>query len=147
MATICKIQGCNGPVEARDWCQKHYARWRHSGDPLATKIRERGNAVHTDGYKVYAGQLEHVLIARLEVVHHVDENRLNNSHDNLVICSHAYHMLIHARMRAKAACGNASWRRCRYCGKYDDPLKMYTGPHQRHAYHRSCRRAHQENKP
>ncbi|SRR6266403_1600339 len=47
------------------------------------------------------------------VVHHIDENTLNNLPSNLVVCpSRAYHNLIHARMRAVAACGNPNWRRC-----------------------------------
>lgn len=31
----CSIPGCEKPVEARGWCNKHYWRWRRNGDPLA----------------------------------------------------------------------------------------------------------------
>jgi hypothetical protein len=59
------------------------------------------------------------------IVHHVDENGTNNRSDNLVICqNHAYHKLIHRRMRAFAACGHANWRHCRFCDQWfapDDP--------------------------
>ena len=48
-------------------------------------------------------------------VHHIDENKANNSHNNLVICeSRAYHRLLHRRMRALKACGHANWRKCLY---------------------------------
>ena len=29
----CKEVGCDGKVEARGWCQKHYFRWRRHGSP------------------------------------------------------------------------------------------------------------------
>lgn len=35
---VCSIYGCEGEIEARGWCSKHYQRWRKSGDPLFTKI-------------------------------------------------------------------------------------------------------------
>ena len=58
-------------------------------------------------------------------VHHWDRNRRNNEHSNLLVCpSEAYHQLIHRRMRAYEACGNANWERCRYCKQWDDPAKM-----------------------
>ena len=30
--TTCKIEGCDGPVKTRGWCQAHYARWLRTGD-------------------------------------------------------------------------------------------------------------------
>lgn len=53
-------------------------------------------------------QYEHILIAeralgrklrKNERVHHIDGNRKNNANSNLLICSHAYHLALHARMR------------------------------------------------
>lgn len=32
----CAIEECERPVLARGWCQKHYNRWRKSGDPNET---------------------------------------------------------------------------------------------------------------
>ncbi len=29
--TQCKVKGCEEPVKAREWCQRHYARWRNHG--------------------------------------------------------------------------------------------------------------------
>lgn len=46
--------------------------------------------------------------------------------------------------RALAACGNASWRMCRYCRKHDDPASMVT--HNRAYHHRSCRAAYVRKK-
>jgi hypothetical protein len=33
MSATCSIDDCAGKVIARDWCGKHYARWRQHGDP------------------------------------------------------------------------------------------------------------------
>jgi hypothetical protein len=53
-------------------------------------------------------------------MHHVDGNRLNYENNNLVICEdRKYHLLLHARQRAKNSCGNANYRKCAYCKKYD----------------------------
>lgn len=74
------------------------------------------------------------------VVHHHNDDPLDNRPSNLVIChDQAYHMLLHQRTRALRASGNASWRKCRYCKEYDSPeaLKMPTRPG-RSAYHLAC---------
>ena len=58
-------------------------------------------------------------------VHHVNEIGSDNRNDNFVVCQdHAYHALIHRRLRAFRACGNANWRRCHFCHKYDDCKNM-----------------------
>ncbi|MGA2159822.1 MAG: hypothetical protein ABSG90_11475 [Dehalococcoidia bacterium] len=56
-------------------------------------------------------------------VHHY--NGTKNS-GPLVLCQdRKYHMLLHQRMRALKACGNASWLKCWICKEYDDPGKLY----------------------
>lgn len=35
----CSIEGCGKPVHGRDWCMKHYMRWRTHGDPRVTRNR------------------------------------------------------------------------------------------------------------
>lgn len=32
--SICSVAGCNCMVVARGYCNKHYLRWKHHGDPL-----------------------------------------------------------------------------------------------------------------
>ncbi len=55
------------------------------------------------------------------IVHHIDENPLNNNNDNLVICQdRAYHALIHARKKALYHTGNPNKRKCVYCKEWDD---------------------------
>lgn len=77
---------------------------------------------------------EHVVVATAALgkqlpngaeVHHHDRQRTNNDNGNLVVCQdRAYHCLLHVRMRALAACGNASYRRCAVCKRYDDPSRL-----------------------
>ena len=78
--------------------------------------------------------LEHVVIASRALgkplpkgaqIHHVDEDGHNNANANLVICpSKDYHKLLHVRMRALAATGNANWLKCHFCQQWDDPTTM-----------------------
>lgn len=89
---------------------------------------------------------EHVLIAESALgrilpdkarVHHINGDGHDNRTKNLVICEDdAYHMFIHQRHRALQACGNSRWRRCSFCGRYDDPAAMWTNTSS--ARHREC---------
>jgi hypothetical protein len=78
------------------------------------------------------------------VIHHVDEDRTNSKNDNLVICeSQGYHMLLHRRLRAFRACGNANYVSCPICHQYDDPMNMahvVVNNHDRYR-HRACHAA------
>lgn len=74
------------------------------------------------------------------VVHHVDEDEANIEHTNLVVCEdQKYHFLLHQRTDALKACGYANWRRCKFCGEYDDPNNLYISK-QGVASHRKCQR-------
>ena len=74
------------------------------------------------------------------IVHHADENKLNNDPQNLVICpSVAYHRLLHERIKALAACGDPDKRRCCYCGQWDDLDNMYRNEASFTQFHRPCR--------
>lgn len=116
-------------------------------------MRRRGTgSLRTDGYIMHEtggrSVLEHVRVAEKAlgkplpkgaVVHHIDENRTNNDPSNLVICpSRGYHAMLHSRMRALCECGNANWKKCNVCKKYDDPinLRIYGGGNSIH--HADC---------
>ena len=76
------------------------------------------------------------------VVHHFNERPADNRNENLVACQdQAYHILLHTRQRALAACGNADWRKCPYCKLYDSVENLR--PHRRKKgppfyYHLAC---------
>ena len=92
--------------------------------------------------------LEHIIVAEKTlgkflpkgvVVHHIDENKTNNTPSNLVICQNdSYHKLLHRRMKALKASGHASWVRCEYCGIHDDPNKLYLRNNRNIGYHNYC---------
>lgn len=70
-------------------------------------------------------------------IHHANGNRTDNRKENLVICeSLSYHNLLHQRMDALLSCGNANWRKCRFCKEYDDPENLYI--HGSNVHHRRC---------
>jgi hypothetical protein len=100
---------------------------RGSGSGEANHQFKGGVYQRKNGYQVARGSrtkpLEHRRIAEIAlgkpldagmVVHHIDCNPANNRSDNLLICSHAYHMELHARMRAHP-----------YWSQFSNPLKSH----------------------
>ena len=78
-------------------------------------------------------------------VHHADGDLTNDSNNNLVVCQDkAYHKLLHIRREALLTCGNADWRKCSICKKYDDVVNMrFWGRGRLTAfYHRTCYNAY-----
>ena len=66
------------------------------------------------------------------IVHH-------HTPKQLIICQdNAYHRLLHQRQRAYEACGNANWRKCKFCKKYDDPKNLIIRISPSRIYHQSC---------
>ena len=75
----------------------------------------------------------------LEVVHHKDSNPQNNMPGNLqLFASQAEHLVHHAKERALAECGNASFMKCPFCKEYDNPVNMHVRDKGYKAYHNSC---------
>lgn len=121
-----------------------------------------GRQRHSQGYVLIHGPghpransagcvLEHLLVAEKALgrpipirvpVHHVNEDRLDNAGRNLVICNDlAYHKLLHQRMEAYKATGDAHSRRCSFCQQWG--LDLFEASD--HAYHRECRRRYRRN--
>ncbi|MES2320161.1 MAG: HNH endonuclease signature motif containing protein [Pseudomonadota bacterium] len=83
------------------------------GYEILTQRALGSRTISTDGYVlIHVGrqkkQYEHILIAEKAlgrpipkgyVVHHINCNKQDNRPNNLLVCSHAYHLALHARMR------------------------------------------------
>ena len=120
------------------------------------RTRQHYPGVYVPGYgntrRVHILMAEKVLGRRFkhgEQVHHVNEDTLDPSPGNLVICPDAaYHKLLHRRTAALAACGNANWLKCCFCKKHDEPAHIFTkmrvinGKNWAMFYHKACRTAH-----
>jgi len=62
------------------------------------------------------------VIPRKVIVHHIDRNRRNNEHHNLVACEDVvYHRLLHQREKALKATGNPESKKCSFCGEWITP--------------------------
>ena len=71
-------------------------------------------------------------------VHHLDENRGNSNHCNLMICESSYHKLQHRRLRSIKAAGVSWYLKCSYCQRYDNPKNMFLRKKTNIAWHRQC---------
>lgn len=80
-------------------------------------------------------------------VHHVDENKSNNSHRNLVICQdQEYHGLLHRRARVLRAGGNPNTQaicsKCKSLRAFSDFCESRQRGHGRSHVCRACKRAY-----
>lgn len=148
MIKKCSVEGCNNHIMCKDVCAKHYYKLRKYGDPLKGGVyAPKGTGTVSNGYLVMNGEAVHISVAEKALgkklplgveIHHVDYNRLNNVGSNLVICpNRSYHKLLHVRTEALEACGNADYRKCRFCKQYDDPTKM--SRNNAHYHHKQCK--------
>lgn len=104
----CSLDECDSPHYMKGYCIKHYQRWRKRGDPLSLGQAPHHTGTLQNGYRVIMKngitKAEHRWIMeeylgrpllRTEIVHHKDENPLNNTIDNLQVMTHAEHMRLH----------------------------------------------------
>jgi hypothetical protein len=94
---------------------------------------------------VYGKIYEHIAVAERALgkmlpvgaqVHHINGDRSDNRPGNLVVCQDdGYHKLLHQRQAALEACGNADWRKCKFCKQYDSPDNLSI---RKQVYHKKC---------
>lgn len=99
------------------------------------KVRRAGKQV-----REHVAVVEAVLgkpLPKGAVVHHANGDRSKNENSNLVVCpDDAYHFLLHQRMRALDACGNANWIKCWVCKQYSPPDQIVVNG--KNTHHRAC---------
>ena len=132
---LCSEPNCNWIHYAKGFCHMHYERVRKYGDPKFRLKNAKGEGgIDGSGYRgFYKGNKRfrdaHVVVETIlgkslpktAIVHHANENKLDNRPSNLVVCENkSYHMFLHQRIKARAACGNVHWRCCSFCHAYDE---------------------------
>jgi len=132
---VCSVDKCVKRVKTTGLCSMHYKRLRIHGDVSKTIGRAQGEGFINAGYLAHqingVKKFDHVRIAEQAlgkelpdeaIVHHINENRMDNRNSNLAIFpNRKYHNLIHKRMRALKVCGNADWQWCGRCKKHFPP--------------------------
>lgn len=106
----------------------------HGGKTVYRKVKRPGGK-RGDSIALHTAIAERVLGRRLRQgteVHHVDENKRNNAHGNLVICeSREYHQFLHARTKVVRNGGDPNAERfcarCQQCWPVDDFYLRHTG--------------------
>lgn len=117
---------------------------------LLRKLKMTKIAEPDKGIRRYRVVVERILGKSLPagaVVHHWDGDRTNNIPSNLAVFpDEPYHNLIHLRMEAYKACGNANYLKCYVCKKHDAPEKLTAvkkaGRRVTTFYHPECRNAY-----
>jgi hypothetical protein len=73
------------------------------------------------------------------LVHHVNNDRADDTNSNLVVCEdRKYHNLLHRRTRALKESGNPHFRKCWICKKWDNPSHMILYENKDTYIHSSC---------
>lgn len=140
--------GCGGKTNISRWANRDLKKGeprkfigRHGSIGKNNAMWTGGKYVSPQGYVfIYAPShprasankgyvMEHILVVEKgigrylegpELVHHCNRDKKDNSPSNLVLCpDQAYHLMLHARIRALEACGHADWRKCKHCKTYD----------------------------
>lgn len=101
------------------------------------------------GANAFGSVYEHVIVAERALgralperanIHHVNGIKNDNRPSNLVLCEdHKFHMLLHKRAEAYAACGDADKIRCCYCDRYFSRSELTIVRHGRNNERGRCR--------
>ena len=126
----CSVYECNSSAYWKDngkkgFCGKHYRRFQRYGDASVCKYAEKGTGCIYKGYKIIRingksiYEHRHIMEQHIgrklnpnEIIHHINENGLDNRIENLMIDNQSNHASHHGKKRY-AHLKNP----CEQCGK------------------------------
>ncbi len=155
----CSLEHCQNKYKAKGYCSNHYKLSKKYNDlSLVKKNRKKGlGCIRKDGYKITCEKgvntLEHrsvyekyhgVKIREFEVVHHIDDNPLNNSIENLMLFKNqSAHLSFHNKKRNEEKfrkLGETDMLKfCPKCKKLLALTEYHKNPCHRRGYHTYCK--------
>lgn len=124
----CEVENCGMRHYIKGFCVKHYRRWQKRGDPNSL-----GQAPHHTGWichgyrmirinNVTKGEHRWVMERHIgrslesdEIVHHINEDPLDNRLENLQLMSRLEHLRLHKKGIARNKENTATHKQCPVC--------------------------------
>jgi len=139
---LCAIVDCGHSHKAKGYCDKHYANYLRTGDPLTQKRAPNGSGCicKTHGYRFLYINGEQIVEHRLvmgkhlnrrllpeEIVHHINGIKTDNRIENLELFSQSDHAKLHYKAGQYFSCNKRSKNRsvdeAGLCNPHMEPRK------------------------
>lgn len=125
----CEIPACETKHYMKGYCLKHYRRFQRYGNPLKkVKADYYSGTINKNGYRMiqknYEVKAEHRWIMEeylgrkllsTEIVHHINENKLDNRIENLQIMKITEHLRLHKTGKYRNPNNTSTHKQCPMC--------------------------------
>ncbi len=142
----CTIKNCSSPYLAKGYCNKHYIRVKHFGNPYFNTRRDNGQGTFHKGYKLIringkqVAEHRYIMEQHLgrkllpfpkEIVHHKNGNKSDNRIKNLELKTCGQHTTDHCKYRYKRPENTKTHKFCPKCKQVFPRSKFRQTPNDR----------------